>query len=154
MQLFYNVSLISTEQQSELATHTRIFHPLDFLPIQATTVYWVQSPELYSRFSLIVYFIHRISSVYVSVPISQLFGCIYKFKLYFLYFSNNHISPSDSEESACNAGNSGSIPGLGRSPGEGNGNPLQYSCLGSPMDRGAWWATVHGVAENQTQLNY
>ena len=39
-----------------------------------------------------------------------------------------------------------SIPGLGRSPGEGNGNPLKHSCLGNPMDRGAWWATVHGVA--------
>ena len=44
----------------------------------------------------------------------------------------------------------GSIPGLGRSPGEGHGNPLQYSCLGNPMDRGAWWATVHGVAESDT----
>ena len=41
----------------------------------------------------------------------------------------------------------GSIPALGRSPGEGNGNPLQYSCPGNPMDRGAWWATVHGVAQ-------
>ena len=49
------------------------------------------------------------------------------------------------KESACQAGDSGSIPGLGRSPGEGNGDPLQYSCLGNPMDRGAWWATVHGV---------
>ena len=46
-----------------------------------------------------------------------------------------------------NAGDVGSIPGLGRSPGEGNGNPLQCSCLGNPMDRGAWWTTVHGVAE-------
>ena len=45
-----------------------------------------------------------------------------------------------------NAGDSGSNPGLGRSPGEGNGNPLQYSCLEDSMDRGAWWATVHGVA--------
>ena len=44
----------------------------------------------------------------------------------------------------------GSIPGLGRSPGGGNGNPLQYSCLENPMDRGAWWATVHGVAKSQT----
>ena len=51
---------------------------------------------------------------------------------------------SDSNESACNAGDLGSIPGLGRSPGEGNGNPLQYSCLENPMDGGAWWATVHG----------
>ena len=49
------------------------------------------------------------------------------------------------KESACNAGDLGSILGLGRSPGEGNGNPLQYSCLENPMDRGAWQATVHGV---------
>ena len=47
----------------------------------------------------------------------------------------------------------GSIHGLGRSPGVGNGNPLQYSCLESPMDRGAWWATVHGVTNHQTQLS-
>ena len=52
--------------------------------------------------------------------------------------------------SAYNAGDPGSIPGLGRSPGEGNGNPLQYSCLENPMDRGAWQATVHGVAKSQT----
>ena len=49
--------------------------------------------------------------------------------------------------SAYNAGDPGSIPGLGRCRGEGNGSPLQYSCLGSPMDRGAWQATVHGVAK-------
>ena len=46
----------------------------------------------------------------------------------------------------------GSIPGSERSPGGGNGNPLQYSCLGNPMDRGAWWATVHRVAKSQTRL--
>ena len=59
---------------------------------------------------------------------------------------------SDSKESACSAGNLGSIPGLGRSPGEGNGNPLQYSCLENPIDidRGAWQAIVHGVAKNWT----
>ena len=49
---------------------------------------------------------------------------------------------SDGKESACNAGDLGSIPGSGRSPGEGNGNPLHYSCLENPMDRGAWQATV------------
>ena len=49
------------------------------------------------------------------------------------------------KESACNAGDPGSVPGSGRSPGEGNGNPLQYSCLENLKDRGAWWATVHGV---------
>ena len=57
------------------------------------------------------------------------------------------------KESACNAGDLNSIPGSGRFPGEGNGYPLQYSCLENPMDRGAWWATVHRVAKNQTQLN-
>ena len=57
-------------------------------------------------------------------------------------FSDSSVS----KESACNAGYLDSIPELGRSPGEGNGNPLQYSCLENPMDRAAWWATVHGVA--------
>ena len=53
-------------------------------------------------------------------------------------------------ESACNAGDLSSVPGLGRSPGEGNGNSLQYSCLENPMDRGEWWAIVHGVSELET----
>ena len=60
---------------------------------------------------------------------------------------------SEVKASACNAGDLASIPGLGRSPGEGNGNPLQYSCLENPMDGGAWWATVHGVAKSQTWLS-
>ena len=55
---------------------------------------------------------------------------------------------SDGKESACNAEDPSSILGSGRSPAEGNGNPLQYSCLGNPMDRGAWWATVHGVSKS------
>ena len=55
---------------------------------------------------------------------------------------------SDGKESAYNAGDPGPIPGSGRSPGEGKGNPPQYSCLETPMDRGAWGATVHGVAES------
>ena len=54
---------------------------------------------------------------------------------------------SDGKESPSNAGDLGSTPGLGRSPGEGNGNPLQYSCLENPMDRGAWRATVHRITE-------
>ena len=60
---------------------------------------------------------------------------------------------SEVKASAHNAGDLGSIPGLGRSPGEGNGNPLQYSCLENPMDGGAWWATVHGVAKSRTRLS-
>ena len=60
---------------------------------------------------------------------------------------------SDIKESACDSGDWGSIPGSGRSPGEGNGNPLQYSCLGNSMDRGAWRVTVHGVARSWTRLS-
>jgi len=63
---------------------------------------------------------------------------------------------SEGKESACSAedtGDTGSIPGSGRYPGEGNGNPLQYSCLENPMDRGAWRATVHGVAKSRTRLS-
>ena len=52
-----------------------------------------------------------------------------------------------------NAANAGSISGSGRSPGEGNGNPLQDSCLENPTDRGAWWPTVHGVAKSWTRLS-
>jgi len=57
---------------------------------------------------------------------------------------------SNGKDSAHNVGDPSSDPESGRSPGEKNGNPLQYSCLENPMDRGAWWATVHGVAKNQT----
>ena len=56
--------------------------------------------------------------------------------------------------SACSAEDPGSIPALGRSPGEGNSNPLQYSCLENPMDGEAWQATLHGAAKSQTQLSY
>ena len=58
------------------------------------------------------------------------------------------------KESASNTGDESSIPGLGRSPGEGNGNPLQYSCLGNPMDTGAWQATVHRVTKSQTPMTH
>ena len=67
--------------------------------------------------------------------------------------SRGFAGGSDSKESACHVGDLGSIPGLGRSPGGGHGNPLQYSCLGNPMDRGAWLATVHGVSRSQTRLS-
>ena len=60
---------------------------------------------------------------------------------------------SDGKASACSAGDLGLIPGSGGSPGEGNGNPLQYSCLENSMDGGAWWTTVQGVAKSQTRLS-
>ena len=71
----------------------------------------------------------------------------------FIYLGNPLVGfpgGSDGKESACNVGDLGSIPDLGGSPGGGKGNPLQYSCLGNPMDRGAWWATVHGVTKSWT----
>ena len=64
-----------------------------------------------------------------------------------------HFGDSDGKESACNARDQSSIPGSGRSPGEGNGHPLQYSCLGNSMDRGAWQVTVHGIAKGLAQLS-
>ena len=69
------------------------------------------------------------------------------------YLVVNEPGGSVGKESACNAGDSGSISGSGRSPGGGNGNPLQYSSLENPMDRGAWWAIVHGVTKSQTRLS-
>ena len=61
---------------------------------------------------------------------------------------------SDGKVSACNVGDQGSVPESGRSPGEGSGTPLQYSCLKNPMDGGAWWATVHEVAKSWTRLSH
>ena len=71
---------------------------------------------------------------------------------YHLTDSDSKLFPngSDGKESACNAGDPGLIPSLGRSPGEGNGNTLQYSCLENPMGGRAWWAPIHGVAELDT----
>ena len=68
-------------------------------------------------------------------------------------FRQGFPGSSVDEESACNAGDLGSIPGSGRSPGEGNGNPLQYSGLENPMDRGAWRTAGHGVTKHQTRLS-
>ena len=70
-----------------------------------------------------------------------------------LYMSLDFPSSSNGKESACSVGDLGSIPGLERTPGEGHGNPLQYSCLDNSMDREAWWATVHVVTKSQTQLS-
>ena len=64
-----------------------------------------------------------------------------------------HPSGSDGKESACNVGDPGLIPGLGRFFGEGKGYPLQYSCLENSIDRGAWQATVHGLSKSRTRLS-
>ena len=71
-------------------------------------------------------------------------------KLSHMWTDEGFPGGSGAKVSACNVGDMGSIPGLGTSPGEGNGNPLQYSCLEISMDGGGWWATVHGVAKSQT----
>ena len=73
-----------------------------------------------------------------------------QFELGVCYLLTGFSGGSDGKESTYNVGDPGSIPGPERSPGEENGNPLQYSCMKNPMDRGAWWATVHGVAKNRT----
>ena len=69
-------------------------------------------------------------------------------------FLEHFPGASDGKESACNAGDLGSIPGLGKSLGEGNNHPLQYSCLENPVDRGHCWAIVHEVAKSQTRLSF
>ena len=128
-----------------------------FLPIEVPTEHWVEFPALYSRFSLVACFTHSI--VYMSIPVSQfippstsplgiymvvLYICV--FLLCKLVFPGGLVG----KQSAWNVGDLGSIPGSGRSLGEGNGNPLQYSWLENSTDRGAWWATVHGVTKSQT----
>ena len=80
-------------------------------------------------------------------------NCVNSFRSHLLKKEWGLVSGSDGKESTCSAGDPGLIPVLGRSPGEGNGSPLQYSCLENPPDRGAWRATVHGVTKGQTQLN-
>ena len=75
------------------------------------------------------------------------------FAVYSWSYTDLFPGRSDGKAPANNAGDPGSIPDLGRSPGERNGNPLQYSCLENPMYRGAGWATVHGVEKSQTRLS-
>ena len=82
-----------------------------------------------------------------------LLGANLKSVSYALGFIRSSLGGSDSKVSACNVGDLGSIPGSGRYPGEGNGNPLQYCCLENSMDGGAWWAAVHGVTKSWTQLS-
>ena len=98
-------------------------------------------------------FIHIYIHKYINKQIYiYLYIYIYTF-IYFYLTVQGFPDGSDGQESACNAGDPSSIPESGRSPGEGNGNPLQYSCLENSMDRGAWQATVHGVAKSQTRLS-
>ena len=72
--------------------------------------------------------------------------------IYYSYWLGFPGGP-DNKESSCNVGDPGSVPGKGRSPGKGNGNPLQFSCLGNPLDRGVWWTTIYEVAKSRTRLS-
>ena len=88
---------------------------------------------------------HSVSQGFLSLlELSFLYGCGSEGT------SQVVLSVKDPSASAGDVGDVGSIPRLGRSPGEGNGNPLRYSCLENPTDRGAWWATVHGVTKSWT----
>ena len=100
---------------------------------------------------------HVIETKIFSTQVVMLMGCL---DLWGPYYHKSAPPPytgfpdgSDGKASAYNVGDPGSIPGLGRSPGEGNGNPLQYSCLENSMDREAWQATVHGVTKSREQLS-
>ena len=99
----------------------------------------------------------RLFCTSVSLLLSRIQGYRYhlsKFHIYVLVYTVLGFSGgSEVKVSVCNTGDPGSIPGLGRSPGEENGNPLQDSCPENPMNREAWWATVHGVAKSWTQLS-
>ena len=108
--------------------------------------------------------VQRMKSTYVPFSVSRMIKVENGFKICFKVQRHRHMlvlltllfvhsePGSDSKESACNAGDPGSVPGLGRSPGEGSDCPLQSSCLEHPMDSGAWQATVHGVARVEHNL--
>ena len=89
------------------------------------------------------------NSIYSSLQLKEIAGIIF-FLLKRKLRCKGFPGGSEVKASACNAEDLSPIPGSGRSPAEGNGNPLQYSCLENPMDGGPWWATVHGVAKSQT----
>ena len=111
-------------------------------------------PKRHMR-ALLVFFKESFSSLcFWSVNVPPFHLLVYLLTLWPVHFSfYYHVDfpgGSDSKASACNVGDLGSIPGSGRSPGEGNGDPLQYPCLENPMDGGAWWTTVYRVAESDT----
>ena len=101
---------------------------------------WEKCPQYDSKYI----YINICTYIYGYIHINMFYVHIYIYKHMYIHRKFPHTSVG--KESVCNTGDPDSIPGWERSPREGNGNPLQYSCLENPMDRGAWWATVHVVA--------
>ena len=95
----------------------------------------------------------HLEEMFLEVNTLAVYGPVFMWMSTQLYINTCQVTQC--KESACyagDAGDTGCVPGSGKSPGEGHGNPLQYSCLGNPMQRGAWWATVHGVTESRHDL--
>ena len=128
--------------------------PWDGMKFDGFSTLWILDPwELQSRkFCLLRQNSHRSKNVPVLLAFINYPSCINLHK-YCRFTLKSFPDVSVGKESTCNVGDPGSIPGWGRSSGEGNGNPLQYSCLGNSMDRGAWWASVHQVTKSQTQMS-
>ena len=128
--------------------HPRVHTSTPYISISISALQIVSSVPIFPRFHLHV----LIYNVCFSLSYFTLYE---KFKQFCTTHHMSHHFPgsSDGKESACNEGDPGLIPQSGKSPGEGSGNPLQYSCLENPMDRGTWWASVHGVMKSQTWLS-
>ena len=110
----------------------------------------MQTEEELPITTLAINFMQMVKDSFAAVGREQLSQMVYSGSFTPCFINNDYIAAgfphsSVGKESACNAGDLGSIPGSGRSPGEGNGNPLPYSCLENPMDREAWQATVYGI---------
>ena len=137
----YFPSLYKDKGGSELqARHWQAFFITNFI----TSTFSNRKKKINNiKFNMSLNPISRKQNEITQMPVELVFCIIHNSFSIFLIVVDQTL-----KKSACNAGDLGSIPGLGRSPGEGNGNPLQYSSLENPMDRRAWWATVHGVAES------
>ena len=135
-------------EYSWLTCHLLVGHICEHLFLDSWLFFTDLCVSLYSSAILFISFLQYCFNHYI-LEYSLKSGSVIPLVLFFfLRIALGFPSGSDSKASVCNTGDPGSIPGFGRSPGEGNGSPLQYSCLENPMDRGAWQATVHGVAQS------
>ena len=131
---------------------------LSFLEVQGPVWYRFKTCHSSSNISCVRHWIHwkEQKIIYEFVPqgtLTKLCRCFRRVHLKLLKEELGFHWLLNSKKSACNAGDLGSIPGSERSTGEGNENPLQYSCLENSMDRGAWWATIHGVPSSWTGMS-